>query len=212
MKKISFVILANIGLVSCAQNSSIIYPNTQGKPTIYEDVTTSSSAVAGIGIESQDIASMTDQMMRDMMQNKILMSAATPPRVVIDSEYFTNESTSRINRNMLTDRLRINLTRAANGRMVFPARHLSAMVEKERELKRDGAVDGGTIRSTQATAGADYRLGGRITSLDAMDSNTQMKSRYHQVTFEMVDLELGTIIWSGIYEFKKTTQDDIIYR
>src|SRR5690554_4959695 len=25
-------------------------------------------------------------------------------------------------------------------------------------------------------------------------------------------LEYGTIVWSGLYEFKKTAQDDIIYR
>jgi hypothetical protein len=25
-------------------------------------------------------------------------------------------------------------------------------------------------------------------------------------------LEYGTIVWSGLYDFKKTAQDDIIYR
>ena len=106
----------------------------------------------------------------------------------------------------------MELNRAANGRMVFVGRHFADMVEKERELKRDGAVDGGTIRQTQATAGGDYRLGGRIASLDAMDRNSQTRSRYHQVTFEMIDLELGTIVWSGSYEMKKASQDNVLYR
>lgn len=198
-------------LTGCASNDSVTYDNTAGKATIYEPIAQSGS-VAGIGVESQDIVSMTDQMMRDMLRNPMLVSPGISRRIIIDSEYMVNESTSRINKNMMTDRLRVNLNRAANGRMVFVGRHFSNMVMKERELKRSGLVDAGTIRATQATAGADFRLGGRITSLDSLDTKTQQKSRYHQVTFEMVDLELGTIVWSGIYEFKKTAQDDIVYR
>ncbi|WP_228151324.1 penicillin-binding protein activator LpoB [Tamilnaduibacter salinus] len=147
-----------------------------------------------------------------MMSNRILAARETPPRVIIDNEYMTNESSSIINTNMLTDRLRVGLNRAANGRMVFVGREYAGMVEKEREMKRDGAVDGGTIRKTQATAGADYRLAGRVSSQDAIDRESQTKSRYHQVVFEMVDLELGTIVWSNMYEMKKASQDNVLYR
>ena len=155
---------------------------------------------------------MTDKMMRDMMQNPQLVNRSTPARIIVDSEYFRNESSSRINKNSITDRLRVELNRAANGRMVFVGRHYSDMVESERDLKRSGVTDSGTIRQTQATAGADFRLGGRITSLDAMDTGSGEASRYHQVIFEMVDLEYGTIVWSGMYEMRKSAQDDIIYR
>lgn len=212
MKKILIISLLNTVFLVSGCQSPKVYDNSAGKATVYEDVASSSKSVQGVGVESQDIVAMTDEMMRDMLQNNILMNAAKAPRVIIDSQYMTNESTSRINKNMLTDRLRVYLNRASTGKLVFVGRHYSNMVEKERELKRSGTVDAGTIRATKATAGADFRLGGRITSLDAVDVNTQVKSRYHQVTFEMIDLELGTIVWSGIYEFKKTAQDDIIYR
>lgn len=185
--------------------------NTAGRATVYEDPGTS-GRVQGIGLESQDLVSMTDRMMRDMMGNPVLVNRSTPARIIIDSEYFRNESSSRINKNSITDRLRVELNRAANGRMVFVGRHYSDMVESERELKRSGVTDSGTIRQTQATAGADFRLGGRITSLDAADTRSGEASRYHQVIFEMVDLEYGTIVWSGIYEMRKSAQDDIIYR
>lgn len=185
--------------------------NVEGEPTAYEDPQ-SSGSVSGVGIESQDVVAMTDEMMRDMLSNQLLSGQDKPPRIIIDNEYMDNESTSIINTNMLTDRLRIELNRGANGRMVFVARERSDMVEKERELKRDGVVDSGTIRKTQATAGADYRMAGRITSLDAVDQDSQKRSRYHQITFEMIDLELGTVVWSGIYEMKKANQDNVIYR
>ena len=178
--------------------SSTTIDNSAGRATVYEDAR-SPGKVQGVGVESQDIMAVTDQMMRDMLSNPQLVSREVAPRIIIDSQYFTNESSSRINKNMLTDRLRINLNRAANGRLVFVGREYADMVEKEREMKRMGVVDGGTIRSTQATAGADFRLVGRIMSLDAMDTRSQERSRYHQITFELVDLELGTYVWSGMY-------------
>ncbi|TNE77071.1 MAG: penicillin-binding protein activator LpoB, partial [Gammaproteobacteria bacterium] len=51
-----------------------------------------------------------------------------------------------------------------------------------------------------------------ISSLDAIDRNTGTKSRYSQITFEMVDLELGTIVWSGLYEMRKAARDNVVYR
>lgn len=203
------VILAMIMATGCASTG---VNNTAGRATVYEDVRTSSSIVQGVGIESQDIVAMTDRMMRDMLSNQLLAGRAPAPRIIIDSQYFTNESSSRINKNMITDRLRIELQRAAQGRMVFIGREYSGMVEAERELKRTGVTDAGTIRSTRATAGADFRLAGRITSADAVDSSSGTASRYQQISFEMIDLEYGTVVWSGLYEFKKTAQDDIIYR
>lgn len=178
---------------------------------MYDDPTTS-GPVAGIGIESQDLISMTDEMMRDMLTNRTLAAQAVAPRVIVDAEYFQNEGSSRINKNSITDRLRVGLNRAASGRMQFIGRHYANMVENERALKRDGVVDFGTQTPQRQAAGGDYRLGGRITTLDSIDPASGMTSRYHQIIFEMVDLENGAIVWSGMYEFKKSAQDDIIYR
>lgn len=207
---IPLVVAMSLGLAACTPPQAV--NNSAGKASVYNDVQAIAPGVSGVGIESQDIVSATDQMMRDMLTNPALAGQAKPPRVIVDSQYFFNESTSRINVNQITDRLRVNLNRAANGRMVFVGRQNIAMVEAERELKREGKVDGGTIRSTKATAGSDYRLAGRITSLDAVATGSGTSSRYTQITFEMIDLELGTIVWSGIYEFKKSAQDDVVYR
>ena len=168
--------------------------------------------VAGVGIEGSDIMAMTDRMMRDMLQSPVLAGAGVPPQVIVDGEHFVNESAQRINKNTIADRLRVNLNRAANGRMVFVARHNAAMVEQERALKRDGKVDVGTTGLTRAAAGADYRLSGRISSLDAVNVGSGMTQRYNQIIFEMVDLERGTIVWSNIYEFTRAAADDVVYR
>jgi PBP1b-binding outer membrane lipoprotein LpoB len=199
-------------LLSLAACSTPNLDNSAGRRTVYQDVATVSNTVAGVGMESQDIVSMTDRMMRDILANPAIAGRTTPPRIIIDSEYFANDSSSRINKNSITDRLRVELTRAAQGRLVFVARHYGDMVSREREAKRNGDTDRGTIRTTKAKAGADFRLGGRITSLDANSKSTGTVSRYHQITFELVDLEYETIAWSGLYEFKKEAQDDVLYR
>jgi hypothetical protein len=67
----------------------------------------------------------------------------------VDGEFFHNESAQAINKNLITDRLRIGLNRAARGRMVFVGRHYAGMVQQERDLKRQGVVDVGTTGLTQ---------------------------------------------------------------
>ncbi len=205
------IILVGAALAGCGTTYTTRVDNAPGEPTIYDDPGTV-GPVAGIGIESQDLISMTDAMMRDMLANPSLVSGPTPPRVIVDAEYFVNEGSSRINKNTITDRLRVELNRAASGRLVFVGRHYAEMVEKERQMKREEQVDSATRGRTRLPAGADYRLGGRITTLDSVDSQKGITSRFHQITFEMVDLETGEIVWSGIYDFKKTAQDDVIYR
>lgn len=168
--------------------------------------------VSGVGVEGQDIVAMTDQMMRDMLAEPIFAETGKRPRVIIDSAYFVNESSQAINRNIITQRLMVNLNRAARARMQFVNRQNTAMVEQERQLKRTGTTDVGTTGLTKAQLGADYRLSGKINSLDSRNVRTGMVQRYTQISFEMTDLETGEIVWSGIYEFSRAGADDVIYR
>ena len=48
--------------------------------------TSTRGPVAGVGIESQDVVSMTDRMMRDMLSTPVLAGRATPPRIIIDGD------------------------------------------------------------------------------------------------------------------------------
>ncbi|MBF0560760.1 MAG: penicillin-binding protein activator LpoB [Alphaproteobacteria bacterium] len=204
---IEIVLVSGLLLAACQPTVN----NAPGTPTTYNDPGTP-GPVQGIGIESQDIVSMTDRMMRDMLAEPRLAAQKRPPKIIIDSEYFINESADRIDKNMITDRLRVDLNRVAQGRMVFVGRHYAGMVEHERDLKRKSVVDQGTTAPTPAQMGGDYRLGGRITTLDARNVHAGAASRYNQIVFEMVDLESGEIVWSGIYEFTKSSRDDVVYR
>lgn len=181
------------------------------KPVTYQDVN-STGVVAGVGVESQDITSVTDVMLKDILATPEVVKREQAARVILDEAYFQNESSQRINKNLLVDRLRINLQRASKGKLLFVSRESTDMVAAERELKRQGETDNGTLTPAKAQAGADYRLVGRINSLDSRSAKTGAVECYTQITFELIDLETSLSIWSNLYEFKKGGQDDAIYR
>ena len=196
-------------IVSGCQTTGV--ENAAGRATTYQS-STQRGPVSGIGIEGQDVIAMADQMMRDMLTSPRLATAAVPPRVIIDAEHFTNESSQRINKNLIADRLRVGLARAAAGRMQFVGREYADVVDRERQLKRDGILDVATTGLTRAQAGSDYRLVGRIATLDSRDGRSGLLQRYTQITFEMIDLESGVLVWTNIYEFTKAAADSVVYR
>jgi len=195
-------------LAGCASGG---YPNAAGVRAVDLPVE-QKGLVSGVGIEGHDIVSMTDRMMRDILGSGFMAAAAAPPRVIVDGQYFVNEGSQALNKNSITDRLRVELNRASQGRLVFVGRQYSTMVAEERALKREGVTDVGTSGLTRAQAGGDFRLGGRISSLDSRSAKTGLIQRYNQIVFEMVDLESGVIVWSGIYEFQRAGADDVVYR
>lgn len=206
MMRVSGIVLVT-ALTACVSNP----PNAAGVSAVDVDPSRK-GPVAGVGVEGHDIVAMTDQMMRDMLQEPLLGNNPKRPRVIIDSAYFVNESSQAINKNIITQRLMVNLNRAAKSKMLFINRQNAAMVEQERELKRSGTVGVGTSGLTKAPEGADYRLSGKILSQDSRNTKTGMVQRYSQISFEMTDLESGEIVWTGIYEFTRAGADDVVYR
>lgn len=170
-------------------------------------------AISGVGIESRDIDAMADQVLRELMSRPDLVSAVAPPRIVVDSEAFRNDSSQRIDRDMITGALRASLNRAANGRIRFISREAMALVMRERDLKRTGIADIGTRGMTRAVAGLDYQLIGKMSSLDTRDTKSGLVQRRTQIVFELVDLETGELPWtSQPYVILRAAGDDVVYR
>ena len=59
--------------------------NAPGRRTNYFDTTTK-GPVVGVGIEHQDINSMTDKMVRSMLRNKVLAGQTVSPRVLLEAK------------------------------------------------------------------------------------------------------------------------------
>lgn len=162
----------------------------------------------GIGIESAELVNMTNRMVADILSRPEFVNRKPVPKIIVDSKYFKNESSSRLNVNMLTDRLRTELVIAARGRLKFISREDLDIVESEKD------VDAAYSRKPEERRAsiADYRLSGRITSQSAMGINSGTQSRYHLFVFQLVDTKNGDIVWANKYEFKKAGRSDIVYR
>lgn len=202
-------VLCMLLLAGCVGNP--VKQADSGRAVTYRDVGVAGS-VAGVGVESQDIVAVSDEMVRDILANAGIAGGGTRPRIIMDTEYFKNESTQRLNKNLLVDRLRIQLQRASRGQLSFVSRESAGMVATERQLKRDGVTDTGTQGLTRAQAGADYRLIGRIATQDARSASSGEVERYTQLSFELIDLENSLSVWANQYEMKKGGRDDAIYR
>lgn len=184
--------------------------STRGIEPQYVDPSSRSNR-AGIGVESQDIRAMTDEMVRDMLSTSLFAGSPQPPRIIVDDTRFVNESNQILNINLITDRLRVELMRAADGRMYFVSRENVDLVKKEKDLKAKGSVDEGINDNRQMIAGADYRLIGRITSRSSQEAESNVKSNYVQFSFEVLDLANGLSVWGNLYDIKKIGANDTIY-
>lgn len=209
-RTLAFCVATALVLGTAAADAKSRVINLSGRPAANFDVGRT-GPVAGTGIESHDIVAMTDEMMRDILASPALAGRAIAPQVVIDDAHFRNDSSQRLSKRMITDRLRVQLNRAAQGRMTFVGREHAAMVAEEAELKSAGVVDVGTLGIAAAQAGWDFRLSGAITSQDSRDPRTGLSQRYMQIVFEMVD-NRGVLVWSGMYEFGRASADDVVYR
>ena len=204
-------LIAAAGLATLAAACASTPPNPGGMRTANYDPSMP-GPIQGVGIEGQDIVVMASQMTQDLLLATPPISGSASPRIIVDAAYFHNESAQRINPNIFTDNLRVNLQKAAAGRIRFVSRESFNMVDGERDMKRDGHLDAGTLTPVKAQMGADYRLRGRITSTEQIQPQYGMIQRYNQVTFEMIDLETSEIVWTGMYNFARAGADDVVYR
>ncbi len=206
------LLILSAGLLAACTTTDSVYENRPAQPTTYRDIE-SSSAAGGIGLEARDIISVTDDMLRDLISSGLFTQRPKPPRILIDSKYLVNQSSARIDKDVLTDTLRTRLVRASLGKIYFVSRESIQAVEKERQLKRDGVVDTGSRELAKATAGIDFFMRGRISSLDQVNSSTGVHDRSYSMSFELIDAEQGIIVYAmGPYQFAKFGNDDVIYR
>jgi PBP1b-binding outer membrane lipoprotein LpoB len=164
--------------------------------------------VAGTGIESQDLVAVTDKMARSILGIPQIANAPTPPIVVLDP--VDNQTRFPINRDLFLTRIRTQLNSKSTGKVTFLARDRMAALEKERNLKREGAVTSTTDSNVQEFLGANYFLTGTLQGL-----STRTKagtSDYILYAFQLIDARTSVIVWEDAAEIKKQGLEDAAYR
>lgn len=164
--------------------------------------------VAGTGIESQDLVAVTDRMTRSILGIPEIARAQVAPRVVLDP--VVNDTRFPINKDIFTDRIRIELNRNAMGRVRFLARDRMATLERERELKQTGQVTASADPNVTEFRGADYFLTGKLSGMTTRTSAGT--SDYVLYSFQLIDARTSEIVWEDAAEIKKQGLEDAAYR
>jgi hypothetical protein len=92
--------------------------------------------VAGTGIESQDLVTVTDRMARSILGIPQIARAQTPPSVVLDP--VVNNTRFPINKDIFLTRIRTQLNSKAAGQVSFLDREMMKTLQRERELNAPG--------------------------------------------------------------------------
>lgn len=164
--------------------------------------------VAGTGIESQDLVSVTDKMARSILGIPQIARAQVPPSIVLDP--VVNNTRFPINKDMFLTRIRVMLNSKAAGQVSFLDREMMKTLERERELKRSGQVTASADPNVVEFGGADYFLTGKL------EGNTTKAaagiSDYVLYTFRLTDARTSRIVWEDFAEIKKQGLEDAAYR
>lgn len=164
--------------------------------------------VAGTGVESQDLVAVTDKMARSILGIPQIANAPTPPIVVLDP--VDNQTRFPINKDIFLTRIRTQLNSKSAGRVTFLARDRMAALEKERNLKREGAVTASSDPNVQEFLGANYFLTG---TLQGISTRTKAgTSDYILYAFQLIDARTSAIVWEDSAEIKKQGLEDAAYR
>ena len=164
--------------------------------------------VAGTGIESQDLVTVTDRMSRSILGIPQIARAQTPPSVVL--EPVVNNTRFPINKEIFLTRIRVGLNRAAIDRVSFLDREMMKTLERERALKQSGQVTASADPNVVEFKGADYFLTGKLSGLSQRTGAGT--SDYILYSFRLTDARTSEIVWEDSAEIKKEGVADAAYR
>ncbi|HWF18263.1 MAG TPA: CsgG/HfaB family protein [Verrucomicrobiae bacterium] len=201
----SALMLATAGIIAGCASSGV--KNPSGVPTT-EMRPDERGFVAGTGIESQDMVSVTDKMARSILGTPQIANAQGTPCVVLDP--VKNETRFPINKDIFLTRIRAELSKKAAGKVWFLARDRMETLERERELKQSGQVTASANPNQVEFKGADFFLTG---TLQSMTSRTGAgTSDYVLYDFQLIDARSGVSVWEDSAEIKKQGLEDAAYR
>lgn len=164
--------------------------------------------VAGLGIESQDLVTISEKMARGILGAEPISNAEGKPVVVL--EPINNDTRFPIDKDIFLTRIRVALSKNASGKISFVAREHMDKLEKERDLKISGQVTGGEKITGNKFKGADFILTGAFKAISSRGAAGA--SDYVLYTFQLIDPNTSDIVWEDFHEIKKQGKDDVTYR
>ena len=204
-----FVVLAGLAAISAffAGCASQGVSNPTGVP-VTEMGASERGFVAGTGVESQDLVTVTDKMARSILAIPEIANAQATPRIALDP--VVNDTRFPLNKDIFNDRIRIELNKHSLGKVRFLARDRMKALERERDLKQGGQVTASADPNVTEFRGADYFLTGKLSGMTTKTSSGT--SDYVLYSFQLIDARTSEIVWEDSAEIKKQGLEDAAYR
>lgn len=161
--------------------------------------------LGGTGIESTDILTVSRKMALSILEVPEIMKANGVPRIALLP--VKNNTRFIINKDIFTQKIRIELNKNTSGKVRFLARDRIDDILKERQAKRNDLV---TASKEGDLAGVDFYLTGELTGLSKAASSS--RSDYILMAFQLIDAETSDIIWEDSYEIKRVGEAGVAYQ
>jgi len=179
--------------IGCTSNTKMMDPDQ------------SSDIEYGTGLTSQDFRSISGRMARSLVTLPQIQNATTPPKVAFVS--VSNESSDYVDGDSFLRKMRTELIKHAQGRIVFLDRAIDEAVKKENKDKARGRR---TSSGEQVPLGADFFLTGVIESIDKVTDAG--RTGYRRYSFRLTEAGSSAIAWEDDYEIKKHSTVGAMYR
>ncbi len=199
---IALIATALLGTLACTNINS---PNG---PSVTELRPGERGFVAGLGVESQDLVTISEKMARGILGAEPIANAKGKPVIVL--EPINNGTRFPIDKDIFLTRIRVALSGNAQGKIQFVAREHIEKLEAERDRKLAGQVTGGEKIKGNRFKGADFILTGSFKAISSRGNAGA--SDYILYTFQLINPDNSDIVWEGFHEIKKQGKDDITYR
>jgi PBP1b-binding outer membrane lipoprotein LpoB len=164
-----------------------------------------SDAELGTGVTSQDFRSVAQRMARSLVTLPQIQNSTTPPKIAFVT--VNNKSNDYIDGDSFLNKMRTELIKNAQGRMVFLDRAVMMAIEQENREKARGNL---TSSGERVPLGADFFLTGVIESIDKVAGSG--RTTYTRLSFRLTDAASSAIVWEDDYEIKKHSTTGIMYR
>lgn len=199
---IALIAAALLGTLACTNINS---PNG---PSVTELRPDERGFVAGLGVESQDLVTISEKMARGILGADPIANAKGKPVVVL--EPIDNDTRFPIDKEIFLTLIRDKLLEHAASKISFVAREHIEKLEAERDRKLAGQVTGGEKIQGNKFKGADFILTGTFKGISSR--GTAGASDYVLYSFQLIDPESSEILWGGNHQIKKQGKDDVTYR
>jgi uncharacterized protein (TIGR02722 family) len=180
------MVVGCLALIGCA--SSVRYGDATAVETIDET------------FGSTDLQTTANKMVDSLLTFPPVVEITEKNRPVIIIDRVRNKTDEHIDTESITDSIVNQLMRSGKFQFV-DQRNLQAVREQLQYQQASGSVDPATAVKVGRQVGAQYMMYGNISNI--VKKNKGEKDVYYKLTFKLLDLESGLLVWQDEKEIRK---------